>query len=404
MRTVQLTLIPIVFLILNRTTPANAEKVENFLPGYIVLGADTITGFVLIGDHFSNIKECTFKETLQSPAKIYSADELSAYGIKGKRLFYSASIETDYATTRKVFLDGIVQSKVSLFVYRNRFFLNADDGVKELLEVKEQIQRNGKAVMVTRPLFKSVLQKQMEACTNIHEKLVDTNLTEKSLTALFKDYASCTGNNVVILDKQRPENDRTRYGFTLGVLAADLHLEPRTHLRYSFSEHASGNTSITFTPSFFMEFGISKRFDLCTGLTWYYTKNELHAKSTVTNLTHDFLLELSRIEIPILIKYTISNGNVKWSLKGGCGLNGIVKYENTLAISVTSSGNVLEEYTNDLNKNGLFLNGMGGVAAEFAIGNRSFLMEGMYSRSGSVVASGTHARLEALKFSVGMYF
>jgi hypothetical protein len=276
--------------------------------------------------------------------------------------------------------------------------------VKELVEVKEESQRNGKPVIVTRPLFKAVLQKEMEACSNIHEKLINTDLTEKSLVALFKDYASCTGNDVVILDKQRPENDRTRYGFTLGVLAADLHLEARTHVRYSFSGHASGNTSITFTPSFFMEFGISKRFDLCTGLTWYYTKNELHAKSTVTNLTHDFFLELSRIEVPILIKYTLSKGNVKLSLKGGCGFNAMVKYENTLAISVTSSGNVLEEYTNDLDKNGLFLNAMGGVAAEFVLGNRSFLVEGLYSKSGSVVASGTHARLEALKFSVGMYF
>ena len=86
------------------------------------------------------------------------------------------------------------------------------------------------------------------------------------------------------------------------------------------------------------------------------------------------------------------------------GFDGVVKNDHSLVVSTTSSGYVLSEYTNDLKENGLVLNAMGGVCAEFLIGNRSFLIEGFYNKSGSLVKTETHASLEGFKFSLGMFF
>jgi hypothetical protein len=404
MRRIQLTVILIALLTVSAIASVNSEKTGNFQPGYIIAGGDTIKGFILMGDHISNIKQCTFKETSTGHERTYSPDDLEGYGVEGKSFFYVAAIQTEYSTSRKVFLECVVKSKVSFFLYRDRFFLKSGDGVEELVEVNEEIQKNGKSFTTTRPLYKSVLQKQMEDCSTIHENLVNTSLSEKSLAALFKNYASCIGHEAVAFDTRNSKTHKTRYGFTLGLLAADLNLKTESYPRYSFGETASGSASFSFTPSFFMELGISKKFDLCTGITWYYTKNELRSESAVTNLTHNFSLEVSRIEIPVLVKYTLSNGALKWSLKGGVGFDGVVKNDHSLIVSTTGSGYVLSEYTNDLKENGLVMNAMGGICTEFLIGNRSFLIEGFYNKSGSLVKTETHASLEGFKFSLGMFF
>ncbi|HEX6225150.1 MAG TPA: outer membrane beta-barrel protein [Chryseolinea sp.] len=386
------------------TLSVNAQKKQNFLPGFIVLRGDTTRGFVQVEDHMVNIKECTFKETGTGTAKTYSPEELDAYGIQGRSFYHSAMIQTEYSTDRKVFLDCVVQGKASFFVYRDRFFIIDENGTKELIEVKDEVQKNGKSVIVKKPLYKSVLQQKMEACSTIHEKLVNTTLTQKSLLALFRDYASCTGDKAVVYDETKQKAIRTRYGFTAGVLVANLDLEAGSFSQYIFAQDASGEASVTFTPSFFMDFGISKQLDLNTGLTWYYTKNELHAESSETNLTHDFTLEASRIEVPLLLKWTFINGGVKCHVKGGAGLDLLTHYENKLTVSTTSTGFLLSEYTNDLEKSGFIVNGMGGVGVEFSLGNRAFLVEGTYSKSGSLVNSGTHARLDAFRFGFGMFF
>lgn len=403
MSTIQLSFVLATFFTSSLAVSVRAEKLENFQPGYIIIGRDTVKGFIQVGDGSLNTNRCIFKETPAGPERTYSPDELRGYGVNAKSFFYSAGIGIDHSMEHKVFLECLVKSSVSLFFFRDRFFIDTENGLEELVEVTEEIRKDGKAFTVKRPYYKSVLQQDMEDCPTIHENLVDAHLTKKSLVALFKNYASCAGHRATVFESKDPENNGIRYGFTLGLLMADLKLKSADNVRYSFGEHASGSPSVTFTPSFFVEFRISNRFDLCTGLNLYYTKNELEARSSATNLSHNFLLEASRIEVPLLLKYSLSKNNVKWSLKAGCGFDGLIKYKNRLIVSTTSSGFVLDKYNNDLKKNGFLLNPMGGVCAEFSLGNRSLLVEGCYSKSGSLVQTGTEARLEGFKISIGMF-
>lgn len=402
MRIFQLTLALTAIFFINPRAPLNARTPENFQPGYIIIADDTIKGFILIDDHSLNLKQCTFKETAEGQVRIYSPNDVTGYGVDDKSFYYAATLP-DNSNDTKVFLSCIVKNNVSLFSYRNRFFIKAENRIEELTEVKIQVTRNGKTFNEKRPLYKSVLQNRMNDCSTIHEKLANTTLTEYSLVNLFIDYATCTGNDAIVFDQANIKTNRSRYGFSAGLLAADLKLKAGANSRYSFGENASGDRSLTFTPSFFMEFDLSKKFALRTGINWYYTKNHLVAKSTATNLTNNFFLEISRIEVPLILSYSLSKGAVKWSLKGGIGLDGIIKYEDRLIVSTTTSGFVLSEYRNDLKKNSLLLNGMIGAGTEFLLGNRSFVVEGYYNRSGSLVQSAVHAHLEGFKFSVGMF-
>ncbi|HEX5170582.1 MAG TPA: outer membrane beta-barrel protein [Cyclobacteriaceae bacterium] len=381
----------------------SGERPDNFHAGYIIIGGDTLNGFILFEDHFSNSKQCVFKESKGGLTKTYSPDDLIGYGVEGKYLFYAADIQNGQSNGPKVFLECIVKSNINLFFYRDRFFVKSENGLEELVEVKEVVKRDGKAFTVKRPLYKSVLQKQMNDCSFIHEKIAKTTLTKKGLLKLFNDYAACTGHEAIVFESGSEQTTKVRFGAGLGVLVADLNLKSDANYRYTFGDYGSGDPSVSFTPSFFVELGMSSRFDVCTGLNWYFTKNNFHAESPSANLVNDFSLEASRIEVPLLFKYALTKGNIKWSLKAGCGFNGVIKYDSRLIVS-TSSGYVLDEYNNDLKKNSFLVNGMGGVCAEFLLGNRSFSLEGDYSKSGSIVQSGTYAGFSGVKFSVGMFF
>lgn len=403
MRAIQLSFILTTLFNISLAVSSRAEKPENFRPGYIIIGGDTVKGFIKSGDHFLNISQCIFKETPTGSERIYTPDDLLGYGMEGKSFFYAAAIQIDPSTGHKVFLECIVKSNVSLFLYRDRFFIRVENALEELVEVKEEVRKNDKVFTVKRPFYKSVLQKHMEDCPTIHEKLISAQLTKKSLVGVFNEYASCAGHSVTVFEATNPEHNTVRYGFTVGLLAADLNLKTTDNYRYAFAEHASGSMSFTFTPSFFIEFSLSNKFALCTGINWYYTKNELNAKSSATNLTNNFFLEASRIEVPLLLKYSLSKGNVKWSLKAGCGFDGFIKYKNRLVVSTTGSGFVLDEYNNDLKKNDIVLNITGGVCAEFLMGSRSFLIESYYSKSGSFVKTATDANLEGFRISIGTF-
>ncbi|MBA4053760.1 MAG: hypothetical protein C0490_03525, partial [Marivirga sp.] len=206
-----------------------AGNPERFQPGYVIVTGDTIKGFILlVRDHFLSTKQCVFKEKAEGVERTYSPDDLIAYGVDGENFFYAATIPNENSGTTKVFLSCLVRSDISLFFYRNRFFVNGENGIEELTEVKTEVVRNGRTFNEKRPLFKSVLQKQMNGCSTIHEKLIDTKLTENSLVSLFKDYATCVGRELTEFDSKNHETSRTRYGFTVGLLATDVILKGST--------------------------------------------------------------------------------------------------------------------------------------------------------------------------------
>ncbi len=137
-------------------------------------------------------------------------------------------------------MECIVKSNVGLFFYRDRFFINGINGWEELSEVKEKIQKNGKTFTVNRPFYKSILQKQLSDCADIHEKLVDTQLTKKSLLALFVNYASCASHESTVFESTDSKNTTTRYGFTVGLLAANLDMKSKDRWQSFTSFFARG--------------------------------------------------------------------------------------------------------------------------------------------------------------------
>lgn len=382
-----------------------AENPENFQAGYVIIGQDTVNGFIRDSDQFLATKQCVFKQTPTGQERIYTAEDIIGYGVYNKSFYDAAIIRGENSGTIKVFLTCLVKNSTgpSLYSHRSRFFVKSANEIEELEEVKIEVTKNGKIFNEKRPFYKSILQKHLNDCSTIHERVLNSTLTEKSLVNLFKDHAACTGRDATVFDVERIRTKKTRYGFTVGLLATNLKLQSDNNHRYIFGEYASRSTSFNFTPSFFFELRLSNRFDLCSGINWYSTKHDLHSENTANNLTHKFSFEVSRIELPILVKYSISQRTVKWSLKGGGGLNHLIKYENRLVISSTGSGYVLNEYVNDLKKNSLVLNAMGGLCAEFLLGNRSCLVEGYFSRTGSIVSTETHASISGFKLAIGVF-
>lgn len=380
------------------------SETDNYLPGYIITDQGTSEGLILDEEQPISSTHCVFKLLPDSEAQVYLPGEVKGYGIHGKSFFHADYLPEAQSDGKKVFFECLVKSKVSLFVYRDRFFIiNAGDELQELIVEERTIQRNGTTYNVEKPLFKSTLQKSMEDCTTIHEKLRNVLLTRTSLVSLFDEYISCTGHPVEKFT--RKNGNKVRYGLSLGVLLADFNFKANGDFRYIFADGASFENSISFSPSFLIELplGNSDRFNISTGLNFYYTKNEFNRENSSAGLKHHFEVEAARIEVPLLVKYSLTHGNVKWSIKAGGGFNGLIKCNTRMVVS-SLSDLILSVYSNDIKQSGLLMNAIGGLSVEFLLGNHVLLMEGYYSKSESIFDSEAHGTFNAFKFSVGMFF
>src|SRR5690242_13856117 len=104
-------LAPILALVLLTKTSNVFSNDEQFLPGYIVQSSgDTLSGYVLVKDHFFNTRNCVFRPENANSSKPYLPGEVLAYGIRNKGYYKLSEISTSTGLT-KVFLECIVQGR-----------------------------------------------------------------------------------------------------------------------------------------------------------------------------------------------------------------------------------------------------------------------------------------------------
>lgn len=144
MRTLPLPFSVTILFIIHLSEPLQAGNPESFQPGYIIVPGDPIRGFLLVSDPFLSAKQCVFKETPDGAERKYSPDDLIAYGVDGTSFFYAAAVQNENLGISKVFLACLVKTNVSLFFYRNRFFVKGENKIEELREATSEVIRNGK--------------------------------------------------------------------------------------------------------------------------------------------------------------------------------------------------------------------------------------------------------------------
>ena len=379
---------------------------SDFAPGYIVtLEKDTIEGFIEIKDHAFNARNCVFKATINAAPIIYSPQQLEAYGIRGKMYFRSFTTPILSTENRKVFLECIVRGKVSLFFLNDSFFIEHDSSIEQLIEINEEINQVGKSFNRSRPVFKSTLQGAMSDCKTIHQDIATVELTRKSLIRLILKYNSCQGINANIFDANT-DKMAIRFGLSASAMYSHLKFASGGSSDFSFIDRTAIPPNTSFVPSAWIEIwrpGISSKFRWQTGLNYYSSTYKGAYESNAIGLRYEFTLSNSRIELPIKLKYLISNDNNGFYLTVGIGLNKFTAWKDEVVVKVVPSYSFLRSHSSLENKS-FFIQFIAGVGMELPLKDRSVFIEGNIGMTEGILtpkSNSPEANISAFIVTVG---
>ncbi len=91
----------------------------DFRKGYVItLQHDTLFGYVNYASSEQNSKRCLFKPTLTAVEKEYLPGEINGYRFEGSKFYVSKQIKLKDSIQRIVFLEFLIEGKVSVYLYK----------------------------------------------------------------------------------------------------------------------------------------------------------------------------------------------------------------------------------------------------------------------------------------------
>lgn len=362
----------------SNSVTAETGKDETYLAGYIVTNlSDTISGFILLKDHFFNTRNCFFKPNESSTPKQYLPKEISAYGVKGQKYFKRTTIESQ-STTVDVFLECIFSGSSSLFYFEKDFFLEKQGRMQKLTIDKRMVTKDSRTFSVSVNTYRSYLQEAMNDCQTIHDLISSSDLSKDDLTKLFLAYYKCNGQ---LFYQFESKNNSSKINFSLAIgTALSSVAVSNGGGSYYFLDDKGPTFTYPFVASFLVEFSqisIKDKIKVRTGLVVSFNNNKLIYEQT-GNLIYDLTIKNIRLEIPIVARYNFSESNKGLYLIGGLGINTFLKWDESLQVRVYSTGFVVSD-SSDLHRGLLFPSIMGGFGYNFEINSRTLFVETDYN-------------------------
>ena len=389
------------------TTYQNSLGQENdFLPGFVVTSNnDTIRGSIQFKDHSFNSENCVFKEAPGNNPKTYLPGEIKSYSIGNKGSYYSYGVTGD-VQTRNVFLECIVKGKVSLYDFDDRYFMESKGSVKEIVVTKSTARQGDKVYTVDLPVYKGLLQTEMNDCSTIHQNISKTGFSKKELTQLFVDYHKCIGEDFTTFESETGKI-KVRFGLGLGVVASSFNLNSGGDPAFTYIDSKDPLQDVNVIPSLLMEFTVSgkkNKLRIRSGLSYYSNEYHIYDENAAANLGHSLTVEYARLEVPVLVKFYPLKSNQGLYAMAGLGFNGIIKWEDKQIVTVPPAY-ILSE-TSSLENNKYFTNILTGLGYEFKLGGKALFAEASYGW-GPLVLSRSNmpsAIITGFTFSTGFLF
>lgn len=231
--------------------PAVAQS--DYKPGYVVRSqGDTLQGQVsyrasALGNTIG------FKRNRQAGTVTYTANDIAGYGFPGDRNYRTRTLDhADTLAAEHVFMQELVRGTVSLFVYRNTFFVEKNDNPGKLhkLYITQETYVNKDNAIARRAVNHHVrtLNTLMQDCFAMFSKIERVKLAEKSLVDLIREYNNCTGGTEEQTTfKEAKKWFGIRPGFVGAISHTSLHFSASDET-YLHLDYAAFNTN-TF-PSF----------------------------------------------------------------------------------------------------------------------------------------------------------
>lgn len=193
---------------------------SNYYPGCIITQAgDTIRGFIDFRTDKVNAKRCTFKQTENSQAVVYSPNDISGYQIDDYKYYTSRDI-TLTGITKKVFLEFMVKGIVNLYYYEEEgqayYFFEKQGGTMEMVtkrpdEIKDDyVKVDNKYDGMVRYIFND--------CPAIANRSGAMAFNQENMINVAKIYHAdvCkTGEECIVFENKNPDDDGIRILFSV---------------------------------------------------------------------------------------------------------------------------------------------------------------------------------------------
>ncbi|MCP2042802.1 outer membrane beta-barrel protein [Pontibacter sp. HSC-36F09] len=228
------------------SVPAAAQS--DYKPGYVVLPqGDTLQGQVSYRTDALG-KSIGFRRDGQSTTASYTANDLTGYGFPGDRNYRTRTLDhADTLAAEHVFMEELVRGPISLFIYKNTFFVEKNDNPDKLhkLYITKETYVNTSGVTAQRDINHHVrtLNILMQDCFAMLSKVERVKLAEKTLVNLVRDYNSCIGGvDEQIIFKESKKWFAIRPGFVAAISHTSLNFSAADE-RYLHLDHAEFNTN-----------------------------------------------------------------------------------------------------------------------------------------------------------------
>jgi len=307
---------------------------ENFIPGYVILGSDTLHGLIDYRNWEGNPDKIRFKEMSGDKVTIYTPAETKGFSVQNE-LYESAVIETDISPNyienetderfydpepvikvETAFLQTIYKGEKSLYHYltrdgKDQFYIKQDSSYillihkKYLTKVLDVVE---KTTAAENNKYINQLILYLQSCPALFSRIRNTTYTPRSLEKLFISYQECTQSKTDF--HKKAEKTLIEYGILAGASMTSLDINGLPNW-----EKADKNISTNFAGGLFLEIippRNQRKWSLCNELLFTsYNINANYEENTSSSLytTYNSTVGISYLKINNMIRYKYPVGN-----------------------------------------------------------------------------------------------
>lgn len=199
-----------------------AHAQSDYKPGFVVLASgDTLNGLVDYRSDMLSAKACKFKNAEAAVVVSYSPQDITAYGFPGDRYYASKSLREDSTT---VFMEELMRSKINLYNLNGAFYVEKEAlGLEELIvDFREYYTDEGVLHRTRANKHIGTLNKYMQDCIQMVDKVERVAMTQNSLIRLIKEYNECSPGVPVVVFKDAKPWVAAELGVAVGLSQTSL--------------------------------------------------------------------------------------------------------------------------------------------------------------------------------------
>ncbi|WP_457067103.1 porin family protein [Hymenobacter sp. UYAg731] len=334
-------------MLLSIVAAPSAQAQRNFRPGYIVRPAgDSLRGEIDVRGQQRMGLLCVFRANTGAAATQYTPTELKAYGLQSGARYEACQLPGGLTTApggaalsaapTTLFMQQLVQGKAKLYSYideggNGRYFFRTTDGpVTEVVQIIQNVTVTDVLVQQKSYPFRQVLSRAFIDCPVVQPMLINAELKESQLVAIFNRYNSCAPGQASVAATAR--RTKVHFGAVVGAQSATTTLDDEGEIALSSSLRPVFGVGLLLNPASFNE-----RLALRVELLYQKQLHEgqylrYNAIVTSINSSRDAQITLQTVRVPLMLRYTLPRGLVRPYIQVGGEVSALLDAHQALIV------------------------------------------------------------------------